>query len=188
MKFICLYLSFTVYALSDDVRIALSPCKINYSIEARTITNDSQYVRLPVDFFVEIYNNMNRELTIYADDNSWGYECIKFIIFNGRHEYVVSKKTINWYRNFESFVSIKPKKAHRVPVIFSDSIWEFSGAEKDKSICLIRAIYDQPISKTSSEALKKKILWSGIASSPYYSITNTIKYANSPWDKMTLLK
>jgi len=179
MKLIITIILIAGYALCNDLSVTLSPCKINYSIETRVVTEKMRHIRMPVDFFVVLHNNSDKIINIYDDDNSWGFECIKFILHNNENEYVVTKKPTIWYRNFESFISIKPHKFYRFPVVYSDVIWRFSGLNKHKKANLIRVIYDQPIKKTVSVALKGGDLWSGIISSPYYQITNIIKRIES---------
>lgn len=121
----------------------------------------------PISLIVTITNISNKELKLFQEWNSWGYYNLKLIFRDEFHEYWVTKKEGEWYRNFPQITILKPKESFSIPVALSPAIWNGikKVKEKSKRIITIRALYEQYPSRT---IIKCNDVWKGSVSSKYY--------------------
>lgn len=97
------------------------------------------------DLMVEIKNISSRNLSFFQEWNSWGFCNLKFVFSDGFHEYWVSKQPGIWYRNFPAWTLLAPGESFKIPVAFTERIWENVDKIKadSKMILYLRALYEQ---------------------------------------------
>jgi hypothetical protein len=124
----------------------------------------------PLSLIVNIKNISDKELFLFQEWNSWGYYNLKFVFYDGFHEYWVTKKEGLWYRNFPSWNILKPGEFFNIPVALTTQIWNGIETTKDnsKKIVSIRALYEQHITGKIG-VFGRDDEWQGSVSSKYYS-------------------
>ena len=130
----------------------------------------------PVSLIITIENISNKELMLFQEWNSWGYYNLKFIFYDGFHEYWVTKRKGLWYRNFPSWNILKPKEKFNISVALNPEIWNGIGKikENSKNIVYVRALYEQHISSFYINGKKRDDEWKGSVSSKYYQASTVL--------------
>jgi len=97
------------------------------------------------DLMVEIKNISSRNLSFFQEWNSWGFCNLKFVFSYRFHEYWVTKQPGIWYRNFPEWTHLAPGESFKIPVAFTERIWENVDKIKadSKMIIYFRALYEQ---------------------------------------------
>jgi len=97
------------------------------------------------DLMVEIKNISSRNLSLFQEWNSWGFCNLKFVFTDGFHEYWVTKQPGYWTRNFPAWTHLAPGESFKIPVAFTERIWENVDKIKadSKMILYFRALYEQ---------------------------------------------
>jgi len=122
-----------------------------------------------VDFFACIKNVSTNTLSFYEEWNSWGFYRLKIICY-GCREIWISKQSGVWYRNFPSWVSLRPDEVLRIPVAFDDALWDgVAKAKCEKDTTSIRVFYDQP-AMPHADLGDSENQWQGCVFSPLYDI------------------
>ena len=136
----------------------------------------------PVYFVAIVRNELARELALYEEWNSWGYENLKFELFTeGGQRLWVTKKPGLWYRNFPGQTLLEPGQSVVIPVVFWERVWnnvDFIGTQALRSqhthMKTIRAVYEQkperPEPWPGEPPLPESKLWKGSVCSPAYPI------------------
>lgn len=175
-KLICLYIFFVgTLAFANKLEVSIRKCNIPLSVEPMSIESITTN-RYRVDFKVDIENTTGKTLKINSLLQPFGYYQLKLVATDGEKEYWISKQPRKWSSTYLSYLSIEPYEKYTIPVSFSSDLWQIDKI-KDSEITGIRAFFDQPYWDSSTNLVDniETSVWFGIASSPYYNITNILR-------------
>src|SRR5262249_13528804 len=109
--------------------VCLSSCRTS-TMRSTRLHLDFLKDRFPPQLTVLISNSTGREIRIWKQENSWGWEnlVVELREKNSSTTFAVKRKQRTWTQNGPGFITIPPQQTQRVELELNDGWWEVPGS------------------------------------------------------------
>ena len=156
----------TESSLGVDVAPEITVENDDFEVLLSTSSRAISCFNKPSQFYVILKNKTNESKRLFEYWNSWGYQNISFLFHVSGETRLVTRKHLDFTRNFPSTYEIPSGEVIVFPIIFDQWWHELPNIAEGESKVNIQIVYE---CKPSVESEESKV-WTGTVSSKVYEV------------------